>query len=329
MKTFFVILVSFFVQPSLAQDERMPNLHCSKVQMFPYMQRWPSDDLKKIWDKNFLRKAEYANDNFIISGTHSQRITKPKIGQSPIPLVSQAGEILVYRKTWVSDYDTYFEKGRLGIYLRIEKNLTTRTIFSYVCREIDDHGVPENSLEGVDSLISKALREIDDHEKKHRLTIPDGFDEQIQVREPSSSMFGLEPLSIIEMARILDNPDLKIHVVHLTASALAASFIIQSYRFLGLGGRQKVLAAIVPPGLLNDWLGRPGYRVPPHEVYSLGDVRDLAQTLKSFTSDIEAQEYLNQQDPELAAYFQVVVDYVRKAQDDISREAWINGNAWT
>lgn len=136
-------------------------------------------------------------------------------------------------------------------------------------------------------------------------------DDTIFTRKP---MFNLSTLSFSEMASILEDSDLKMYTVQLTTSAVIGSLLITGYRLLALGGRQKALAALIPPGVLNEAVGRSGYRVPPHNEYDLEDVTDLAIEITSLTSEEDIREFLITQDPELVAYFSIIVDYVRQAQ---------------
>jgi hypothetical protein len=108
------------------------------------------------------------------------------------------------------------------------------------------------------------------------------------------------------------NPDLRMHTVTLSVGAVAASTLILAYRTLGLGGRQRALAAIIPPQLIMDSLGREGYRVPAHSDYSTEDVRELA-LMMSQMSDAELELFLSEADPELIEYFVIVAEYIRQA----------------
>ncbi len=128
------------------------------------------------------------------------------------------------------------------------------------------------------------------------------------------SMFGLAEISFDAMSDVLSDPDVKMHVVRFTAAATAATVIIQGYRLMGIGGRQKVLAAMIPPGFIESALGRGGFRVPKHDKFTLEDIRTLASKISSLKSEEQVNSLLAEQDPELLAYFKAVSDYVRKGQ---------------
>jgi hypothetical protein len=133
----------------------------------------------------------------------------------------------------------------------------------------------------------------------------------VEARQP---LFGLAPISLGRAVDLLGQPDLQMHVVTLSTGAVLGSLAITAYQFLGLGGRQKVVAAVIPPGAINGFFGRTGYRVPGHETYTLEDVRRLQQALAQLSTEAEKQAHLDRQDQELVAYFFVVLDYVRQAQ---------------
>lgn len=162
----------------------------------------------------------------------------------------------------------------------------------------------------------------------NKITIPGigpGKDKEIDVSQSQFDEYGrLNPppgqvdLPKIDLLRQLSaaltsTPDLQLHSVRLSASALFASAAIIAYKTFGLGGRQRALAAVVPPQVLMDQLGRPGYRVPSHSEYTPDDVLALAYHMEGL-SDPELQNLAKDLDPELLDYLVIVVDYVRQAQ---------------
>ncbi len=162
----------------------------------------------------------------------------------------------------------------------------------------------------------------------NKITIPGigpGKDKEIDISKMSFDDYGtLNPppgqvdFPKIDFLRQLSSaltstPDLQLHSVHLSASTLFASAAIIAYKTFGLGGRQRALAALVPPQVLMDQLGRPGYRVPAHSDYTPDDVLALADHMQGL-SDQELQNLAADLDPELLDYLVIVVDYVRQAQ---------------
>jgi len=162
----------------------------------------------------------------------------------------------------------------------------------------------------------------------NKITIPGigpGKDKDIDVSKSKFDEYqrqnpppGQVDLPKIDLLRQLSDsltvdPDLQLHAVRLSASALFASATILAYKTLGLGGKQKVMAAILPPQLLMDQLGRHGYRVPSHSDYTPEDVLALADLIQD-SSDQELQVLASDIDPDLLDYLVIVVDYVRQAQ---------------
>lgn len=109
------------------------------------------------------------------------------------------------------------------------------------------------------------------------------------------------------------DPDMQLYVVQLSAGAVIASLTITMYRMAAIGGRQRILAAIIPPEVILDQFGRTGYRVPAHSDYSTADVMAVAQQLATMNAD-QAAAYVQTLNPELLHYFSTVVYYVRSAR---------------
>ncbi len=119
--------------------------------------------------------------------------------------------------------------------------------------------------------------------------------------------------SLREMARNLSAPELEIHTVHLTTAAVLGSLTILAYRVLGIGGRARALAAVVPPQIILDATGRAGYRVPAHETYSEEEALAMARQIDAMSND-ELEDFMNTVDPELIEYMEVIDYYVRQAR---------------
>lgn len=129
---------------------------------------------------------------------------------------------------------------------------------------------------------------------------------------PYGYNFNISELQEWANALTLD-PDMQLYVVQLSAGAVIASLAITAYRMAAIGGRQRILAAIIPPEVILDQFGRVGYRVPAHSDYSTADVMAVAQQLAQMNSE-EAAAYVQTLDPELLHYFSTVVYYVRSAR---------------
>lgn len=114
-----------------------------------------------------------------------------------------------------------------------------------------------------------------------------------------------------DMARNLSDPNLELYTLALT-TAIVSSSAIMAYQLLGLG-KGKALAAVIPPGAVNSFFGRTGYRVPSHDVYDTDDVTALSNEIKSM-NDQELVEFLKSVDSELLDYLQTVDDYVRRGR---------------
>lgn len=125
---------------------------------------------------------------------------------------------------------------------------------------------------------------------------------------------GLTALQVQEWARTLTiDPEMQMYAVKLSLSAVAASMFITLYRMAALGGRQRVLAAIIPPEIILDQLGRSGYRVPAHNKYAPEDAKVVAQTLVNLPAD-QVPGYIESLDVELVEYLSTIIYYIRAAQ---------------
>ncbi len=195
----------------------------------------------------------------------------------------------------------------------------------WVCQSLSDYEVDFEEttfLSGASQEdLHEDLKDIEESFENQRLS----FSELAEMNSESEDyvtgdsdfnqpLFGLPLMSLQDKARVLGNPDLQMHVVRMSAAALVASAGLLSYRLLALGGRQKALASLVPPGYVEGLFGRQGIRVPPHETYSLQDVENFAAQLRLLESQQEIDAFLQAQNPELIAYFNVVVEYVRRAE---------------